>query len=203
MPGLTHTYRLTRLDMTKDSSKRKELLALDPGSKALGWAIFDGGLLLELGVMKAENRAIEVRIAALLQGLNRLWLDKGPFHTVCMERATGFRGKIPPELMAIMARLRQWARQDVASQVYAEYHPSTIRATIAPKQLRESHPGAKPKELIRQGVYQVVPALADVGYSKQDAIDAAAVGLTHYAKAAAEAWSPEGVQRALLAERMG
>ncbi len=181
-PPSTHTGRLLMGTLKVGAiPKTRRILAIDPSTTSLGWAIGEhtpglkDGKVVELGTLRPDaGQAAPERIVALVGQLSRLWQDKGPFEVVVTERASGFRGpqgyKIPAELTALMARLKRWALDEVKVGEFIEYHPSTVRAAVVTKETT----GKVVKARIKAGVLAKHPQLARVKAS-QDAIDAVAV----------------------------
>ena len=157
----------------------KRVLAIDPSTTSLGWAIGETWpervKVLELGTLRPAAQYAPERVVQLVAALSRHWQAKGPFDVVVSERAVGFRAqrggyKVPAELTALMARLKRWALDEVRVGEFVEYHPSTVRAAV----VAPSTKGLPAKARIKVGVLAKYPQLATVKAS-QDALDAVAV----------------------------
>lgn len=149
------------------------LLAIDPGTYAMGLALFDGPNLVGSRLLTpskkwpAQKRAIwlTVELAKVLEAYT--------VHAVAMERPGGKPGHLPPTLLALCIYIRQMAKEKRLP--LAEYPPATVTKAVAPR----GWPGDR-KAKLRAGVVALYGPILQT--ASQDVVDAIAVGHCHLAK---------------------
>ena len=154
------------------------LLALDPGTRNTGWAVFNGEDLLEWGSVTAPgNGEIEERIPAILRGLDEVAERAGPgLAGVTAEQPTGLNARRPaPELQALVRRIRRWARGRKLE--WTAYSQSKVAASVRIRGDRKRDRKAQ----ILAGVEALYPQTRGRWEGGQDAADAVAAGHCHLA----------------------
>lgn len=150
------------------------LLAIDPGTNAMGLALFDGPDLVGSLLLKPPKGLSRARRDYLLEELAGWVASKSPI-ALAMERPGGKLTHLPPALLTLCLDIRQAAMREWGLPLF-EYPPATITKAVAPR----GWPGDR-KAKLRAGVC----ALYGEKYrdAPQDVVDAIAVGFTHLAKA--------------------
>ncbi len=148
------------------------LLSLDPGTRFLGWAFWEGGRLALWGLVEpdAHLRSPE-RIGQIRAELDALFTGVR-IHAVACERApvmhrTGGKGAFrpAPALDLVVNELRFWAKNRHAS--WAAYNPAQIKSACA-------FAGNASKEAVARTVKAVYGVEDD-----NNVVDAIAVGHCH------------------------
>ena len=150
-------------------------LALDPSTRALGWALWEdltpqkwGVLHPGPGITLASQRNWELisRLTSMVAREN--W---APIMEVVCEKPSGIGKYRPaPQLETMVADLAIWTRESRGAWV--PYHVSTIKSKLG---LR----GKRTKE----AVAEKVKALYDIEHDDDNVLDAIAVGHCHVVKA--------------------
>jgi len=169
------------------------LLAIDPGTKNMGVALFDqtepeGKDLVKYGLIVAPNRErAPARIIAVLAELDR-WAAGHPINVVACEAAGGYGWPVADSLGMLVIELGHWARKRKAE--WHRYNPSTIRRHLGPRRGMG----------VKQAVASVITALygIDAPEPQDDVTDAIAVGYVHLRemrlRAVLEAADAEGLR---------
>ena len=158
---------------------RGQLLALDPGTRRTGWALFDGGDPVSWGCIDAPPRGeIEERIPAIILELDQLAQSADPpVAHVAAEKPRGIEGKRPaPELQTLIRRMRRWARSRKLG--WTTYSQSTVAASVRPRGMGKEDA----KTVINTGVEAIYPQTRGAWDDQQDAADAVAVGHCHLSR---------------------
>ena len=160
-----------------------KLLAIDPGTRRLGVALFADGRLITCGIIvPGPKDPIEIRIADIMSALEGWVVAHPDICQVACEQPVPHESHAPaPELQALVRRIRQWATGRVKLPngkthdfQWNLYNPSSVVASVRPRGLFKV-PG---KEVIALGVKM----LYDVEGLDQNILDAIAVGHCHLAK---------------------
>ena len=152
------------------------LIAIDPGTRLMGIALFDGPELVGCRLLTADQREpAEVRIAQLIVQFEDLAIHHPDVQEAACERTTAIEGRRPaPELQTMIRRLRQWARQRPRKWQWSDHHPSRVLASVRPKGA-----SASSKETIKLGVRLLYGHRLNVDDIDQNVIDAVAIGHCH------------------------
>ena len=156
----------------------ESLLAVDPGTRRTGLAVFDGEKLSRYGLIVAPGyMEVDQRIGYMVSQLEKaVGPVRAEIRDVVAEQPWGIDQHRPaPELQTLVARLRRWTTRSHGWS-WTVYHPSTVAASV-----RLRGVGNTRKEQIRAGVIALYsPGLPlDVG---QDVVDAVAIGHCHIVK---------------------
>ncbi len=153
----------------------KSLLAIDPGTVSLGWAIFHGSHLYHAGILKADKKlSASNRIVKLIEELNTL-VQYREIGAVACERPQGIEDRAPaPQIQTLVVDLRRWARGKKGADWYT-YHQSTVKASICPRGMKLN------KESVAVGVKAIYGFHTRDDKSPDD-VDAVAVGHCHITK---------------------
>ena len=168
------------------------LMAIDPGTRRMGVALFDGLELAGSRLLLAGGRELaEVRIAQLMAQLEDLARRHPEIREVACESPGGMDARRPaPELLVLVRRIRRWAAGKPRRWTWTAHHPSSIRAAVRPQ---GAGAGITAKEVIRLGVKMLYGEQIDVDGTDQNVVDAVAVGHCHLVQA--EAQRREGKHR--------
>ncbi len=140
-------------------------LAIDPGSRLLGWCIFQDDAIWAYGEMNMLKVPYAERTAHIVRGLDSL---SRVVDAVAVEEAVRFKGMKIPELEVVCRAIRKWAKGHGLS--YASYNPATWKKGFA------GSPRAT-KEQVARYLYLQYPGLpADLS---DHITDAMAIGVYH------------------------
>ena len=158
---------------------KSQLLALDPGTRRTGWALFQGGEPVSWGCMDAPpGGEIEERIPAIIEALDQLAEQADPpVGHVAAEEPRGVSSRRPaPELQTLIRRIRRWARGRKLG--WSAYSQSTVAASVRPRGMGKTDA----KTVINTGVEALYPQTRGAWDGQQDAADAVAVGHCHLSR---------------------
>lgn len=119
------------------------VLAIDPSSTELGWAVLDskaGDGLVAVGVCKTDKYHYEQRLPFMVQTLNQVLGTYKPDGVVC-EEAVRFKGKSIPALQGVTTCIKHWAKRQKLPLAF--YNPSTWKASVI------GHGGATKEQVAR------------------------------------------------------
>ena len=166
-------------------------LAIDPGTKSTGVAVFREGQLCHYGSITADPKLPSYeRIGAITELIKDYQASHAPDATAvaCEKPAAAFGARRPaPELDTLIRAIRSWTKTVKTTGAkklgWTEYNPKTVAACVAFQGLPH-HPDG-PKAHLRAGVtalYEKVltaPGAPLQAPLPQDVIDAIAVGHCH------------------------
>lgn len=167
------------------------MMAIDPGSYQMGVSVFVDGRLKAYDLLGASG-PIENRIVILLTAVDAVAFQWPELTQVACERVTALKDRPPPpELAALIRRLRQWAKSGYRYQGpgqdrvkaprkfdWFEYHPATVVAAVRPRGVSvKEH-----KTVLRMGVTLLYGGEHGLGDCDQNIIDSIAVGHCHLSK---------------------
>jgi len=143
------------------------LLSIDPGSKTLGWCIWQDDIPMWTGEIDCTKEKYTGRFQKIVEELTGLRYDYW-FEEVCCEQAVRFKGKKIPELEVAVVAIRKWCKAEKLRCDF--YNPATWKAAVA------EDPRAT-KETVAAFVYAFYPNLPrDLSEHITDAI---AIGHLH------------------------
>lgn len=142
-------------------------IALDPGSRFTGWAVFDGDGLVAWGRIVADKVEYSSRFQFIVNELGKL-LDQFNFEEVAVEEAVRFEGREIPALKVASLGIKKWA--EGRRLPYSKYNVATWKASV----VGNGHAG---KEATARNILLRYPSLpADLSEHEYDAI---AIGVYH------------------------
>lgn len=177
-----------------------KLLALDPGTKATGWAVFTARAPCAWGVVSTNGAAFEDRLPVIRRALDALVVDH-QVTDVCWERVPpGGRGRYDTNaalLRALDLALRRWVVAWRAS--WACYLPNQVRAGISSSLL----PGTlNIKHEVKAAILLRWPRAGIASTEPDHVFDAIAVGDYHLGQLRLLAMIPDPNERMRLLDRM-
>ena len=125
------------------------LLSIDPGSKTLGWCIWENAEPRWWGEIDCTKEDYAARFQKIIEGLKLLRYSYW-FEEVCCEQAVRFKGKKIPELEVAVVSIRKFCKTEKLPCVF--YNPATAKAAVA------EDPRAT-KETVAAYVYALYPNL--------------------------------------------
>lgn len=159
-----------------------KFLAIDPGTHRTGVALFDGDRLVDWWSVEAGRKdEIEDRLKTILTALAGIMAEQGDgIAEVVCERPMGIDSHRPaPQLLTLIARLKSWATKPPQPCAWADYHPSTVLASVRPRGMGAKAPS---KLALQLGVKMLYGDVCDPDNVPQDVVDAVAVGHCHLVK---------------------
>jgi len=103
-----------------------KLLAIDPGSTVMGYAVFDGETLLEHGDIDCSRQPFERRAMCVLENLNALY-RRFDFTDVACEKIIRYPGRSVPALEVTAKAIKLWAEK--LNLPFSVYMPSQWKAS--------------------------------------------------------------------------
>ena len=167
-----------------------KLLAIDPGTRRTGLAVFAGEKLLSWHIARGGRQdPPERRIISLLEQLDEVAAMHPEITAVACEGTTAIDGAQPAAaLQMFILRLRRWARETFGpSTTWALYNPTTVKNAIRPRGVSaKARKSMGTKAVTALGVRMVYgdEAGAIEGELIDDVVDAIAVGHCHIVKTA-------------------
>lgn len=143
-----------------------KLLAIDPSSRDLGWAVFDGEDLVAWGDISTAKVDYECRYMFIIGELFKLW-EKYQLEEIACEQAIRFKGRHVAALEVSVISIRKWAeRRKLPLSLY--YPPEWKKSVVGD--------GHTDKSAVAQVVHLHFKDLPKVS---EHIIDAIAIGLHH------------------------
>ncbi len=85
----THSDRVSaKIRGMRGGILARRMLAIDPGSNKMGWALYENGEMLKSGKIELPEESIQKRLVLLLKAL--VELDLGQIHTLVIEEIRGY-----------------------------------------------------------------------------------------------------------------
>lgn len=132
-------------------------LAVDPGSRVIGWAVLDGAKLVTCGAVSVEKLAYEQRIPAIIAALDEV-ATQHHVHEVACERAFRVPGHNTAALEVSVRAITSWAKR--LHLPFSLYSPGEWKASLTGS-------GAADKGLVEKMVclqYRIAPGQASHVY---------------------------------------
>ena len=104
------------------------LLSIDPGSKVLGWCIFENDIPRWWGIIDCTKEKYAGRFQKIVEELTGLLYDYW-FEEVACEQAVRFKGKKIPELEVSVISIRKYCKEKKLPCAF--YNPATVKAAVA------------------------------------------------------------------------
>jgi len=112
---------------TKSIGIDTRIVAIDPGTKHMGFAAFEGNILVDYGVKTIRQGSEEVILGHLEEIISRLIIEKRPDYLV-LERNSFSQITQNFRLMLAISRMKHIARKH--GVLVHEYSPRTVRKVI-------------------------------------------------------------------------
>ena len=164
-------------------------LAVDPGSKYLGWALFnmETEQPVEWGDIDLSKVPYEQRFMEINRHLYQLTYKWGEFmEGIAVEAAVRFRGKKIPELEVAVTTVHRFGNARFRKYMTRKYYPATWKASITGSSSAD-------KEMVDYTVRLHFPDLPE-GLSDH-IIDAIGIGLHHLGARKIEDLARESAER--------
>lgn len=143
-------------------------IAIDPGSRNIGYAVFEDDRLITYGAVNFEKVSYERRPARIIDCLDEV-LRAHPVTEIAIEQAVKFQGKKIPELEVACVSIRKWAK--ARRLAYRSYNTATWKKGFAGDHRAD-------KDAVARVAYLIWPSLPRE--LSDHTTDAIGIGSYHY-----------------------
>ena len=135
-------------------------LAIDPGSRILGWCVLDGDVLVAYGEISTKRQSYADRFHVIIWELDRIRQRYGITEVAC-ERAFRMPKRNTSALQVVVSCIKDWARESHLK--FSLYSPSEWKRSVTGS-------GRATKELVGRCACLFYPELEEASEHVCDAV---------------------------------